>query len=774
MRIAKIFSFITVLSVCLLLYPAISAYAQQRNTVESGTSLIRNKDEAWNKWVTVEEKEISDYLQGLYDALENHSSDDTVLNSKIDSTMVVINDFMVYSDDRNVFNEFIGKLNDIHDYQERIAINSSRVSADGEAQTIERRELIENRELDDYHMCESYYSISVYKVGFWTYFEDDDDVIAGDNWIQTKWRGYSHFDISSIPENATINEVNIWLYVYEQGDNDHDLDVYALPSNPGGGSSADVWDAIVQGSIVANNDDAYRGTGNMIIPLNYNAINIIQSKVDDGENDVYFGFREDGDNDTKGNAYGYADGDSYKPLLVVYYDVPQPDITFSVSGMPTGTVSENGDGMWISINSSPSTGHSWSVSESSNWISFSETNGYTNDNTYLTISQNSTYSQRRGNITFYCDEAEVSSQSFQITQAGEPQPDIGNVSRPIIEGSTISSIAYGSGYRVTWNSQNVSRVDIDIVRSNGTVYYSIADNLNDDGDHSWTMPSRPGAESSLRIRVSDNNSSEASYSDYFSAGPPSFSFEEPDGGEDYQTGERYDIEWVKRRGDENEVDLYLSRNGGNSWSEIQEEVGQGSAHSTNCDFSWYVNAEPTDNARIKIVSTYNSSYYEISNQFSIVPPPPELVWEPNALSFSTPLEMGQSETRTITLQNTGGSAAYISDVTSSSDDFTLINPRIQYDLQQGQSQAYTIQFSPSMSGNRYGTLRAHSPSGDETASMSGIGLEGPNFAWQPTFHDFGSIPVGEASESFTVQLKNIGETAGEVSHLAVSGPFSIS
>ena len=147
----------------------------------------------------------------------------------------------------------------------------------------------------------------------------------------------------------------------------------------------------------------------------------------------------------------------------------------------------------------------------------------------------------------------------------------------------------------------------------------------------------------------------------------------------------------------------------------------------------------------------------------------QLAVAPATINFGS-VQMGNSQTVTETLTNTGGASVTISAATVSGSAFSENGPALPLTLTTGQSVNFSATFSPSSSGSLNGNLAITSNASNPTLNvpLSGIGVTAGAVAANPTSLSFGSIATGSTS-TLGATLTNVGGSTLTISQMATSG-----
>jgi hypothetical protein len=166
---------------------------------------------------------------------------------------------------------------------------------------------------------------------------------------------------------------------------------------------------------------------------------------------------------------------------------------------------------------------------------------------------------------------------------------------------------YGSTYDITWSADdNVGVTSIDILLSTdgGSSYpHTIATGEADDGVYSWEVDVLPTATARVKVIAYDaaaNSGEDVSDGDFEirDVYGPQVDVLVPDGGEYWEMGAVYEIQWTAT--DDVgvvSVDVLLSRDGGVSY---EDTIGVGIPNSGSC--TWMVQGPATEMARVKVIA----------------------------------------------------------------------------------------------------------------------------------------------------------------------------
>lgn len=134
---------------------------------------------------------------------------------------------------------------------------------------------------------------------------------------------------------------------------------------------------------------------------------------------------------------------------------------------------------------------------------------------------------------------------------------------------------------------------------------------------------------------------------------------------------------------------------------------------------------------------------------------------PTSLDFGE-VTVGQFAEKTFTIQNTGG-GTLSGTISESCAPYSLVSGGGAYSLTANQSRTVTVRFTPTGAGAAPCVIETGSAACADV-TCAGTGALAPACDVNPTALDFGTVPIGEASErSFTIQNIGGGVLSGTVS-----------
>jgi hypothetical protein len=168
-----------------------------------------------------------------------------------------------------------------------------------------------------------------------------------------------------------------------------------------------------------------------------------------------------------------------------------------------------------------------------------------------------------------------------------------------------------------------------------------------------------------------------------------------------------------------------------------------------------------------------------SNKSSTTPPndpkPGELTVAPTSVSFGI-VEVGNNQSKPATMTNSGGSSLTVTKVTPTGAGFSVSGVSLPLTLASGQSQGFTVVFTPASAGTITGNLAIANTGSTPTVNVALSGGSQTVGAITPSSPslNFGSILVG-SKQTLTETLNNTGGSALTVTQVTPSGTgFAVS
>ncbi|HEX8814298.1 MAG TPA: choice-of-anchor D domain-containing protein [Terriglobales bacterium] len=146
-----------------------------------------------------------------------------------------------------------------------------------------------------------------------------------------------------------------------------------------------------------------------------------------------------------------------------------------------------------------------------------------------------------------------------------------------------------------------------------------------------------------------------------------------------------------------------------------------------------------------------------------------LTVNPTSLNFGS-VQEGASQPLTETLQNTGGSSIVVSQV-AATGDFSVGGLSLPLTLQAGQSQPFTVTFSPKSAGSESGNVSITSTGVNPSVNvpLAGTGLAPGSLIANPSSIDFGSVQVGNSKSVYETLTNSSGSSTVTISQAQASG-----
>jgi len=147
---------------------------------------------------------------------------------------------------------------------------------------------------------------------------------------------------------------------------------------------------------------------------------------------------------------------------------------------------------------------------------------------------------------------------------------------------------------------------------------------------------------------------------------------------------------------------------------------------------------------------------------------------PTPHGFGTVIVGETSDSQTFTITNTGGAATAALTTTIAGEHALQFNAGSDTcagsELAAGATCTVVVDFSPDSTGNKSALLRVAGGTGEEaTSALSGSGQTAAALTLSQTTHNFGSLVVGNTSNSFTFTVTNSGQQAAAALSTNVTG-----
>jgi hypothetical protein len=142
---------------------------------------------------------------------------------------------------------------------------------------------------------------------------------------------------------------------------------------------------------------------------------------------------------------------------------------------------------------------------------------------------------------------------------------------------------------------------------------------------------------------------------------------------------------------------------------------------------------------------------------------------PASLNFGS-VEVGNNQALSETLTNTGGSSITVTQVSPTGTGFSVSGLSLPLTLTAGQSQGFSVTFTPTAAGSSSGNLAIISNASNSSLNvpLSGNGLAAGSLAPSPSSLSFGNVQVGD-NQQLSETLTNSGGVNVIISQAAVSG-----
>ena len=152
--------------------------------------------------------------------------------------------------------------------------------------------------------------------------------------------------------------------------------------------------------------------------------------------------------------------------------------------------------------------------------------------------------------------------------------------------------------------------------------------------------------------------------------------------------------------------------------------------------------------------------------------PAAITFTPPSLSFAATLVNQTTPPQTVTVANTGGTAATLQTPVITGD-FSISNNTCGSTLAANTACSISVTFTPTASGARSGTLSLTDSAGTQTAQLTGTGQAPATDTLAPLSLTFAQQQLNTASVAQQVTLTNAGDVALTLISASISGDFSV-
>jgi hypothetical protein len=234
-------------------------------------------------------------------------------------------------------------------------------------------------------------------------------------------------------------------------------------------------------------------------------------------------------------------------------------------------------------------------------------------------------------------------------------------------------------------------------------------------------------------------------------------------------------ETLKNRGGENLTISQATITGpGFSYTGLSLPLTLAPSQSTTFGVAFAPTSAGASNGTLSITISGSSTTLDIAVSGTGVTPA-TLTATPASLTFSS-VQVGQNQTQTETVKNTGGSNGTISLATVTGAGFSISGLTAPLTLSPGQSVTFSVVFAPQSAGTVSGNLALTNDGSISplNIALSGTAVTAGSLTANPTSFNFGSVQVG-STQFQTETLKNSGGENVTISQATATGTgFSIS
>ncbi len=152
--------------------------------------------------------------------------------------------------------------------------------------------------------------------------------------------------------------------------------------------------------------------------------------------------------------------------------------------------------------------------------------------------------------------------------------------------------------------------------------------------------------------------------------------------------------------------------------------------------------------------------------------PAAITFTPPSLTFAATLVNQTTQPQTVTVANTGGTAAPLQTPVITGD-FSISNNTCGSTLAANTACSISVTFTPTASGARSGTLSLTDSAGTQTAQLTGTGQAPATDTLAPLSLTFAQQQLNTTSAAQQVTLTNAGDVALTLISASISGDFSV-
>ncbi len=213
-----------------------------------------------------------------------------------------------------------------------------------------------------------------------------------------------------------------------------------------------------------------------------------------------------------------------------------------------------------------------------------------------------------GNEDGYYDANHLIDFSTNLTILSGLEPNLNGKEIKLTNFNDNEFFPQGQILDINWQSSNIDKIRIEYTSDNGKNWNIINDNVSASiGTYSWTPPNISSSNYKIKITdITDINVYDKS-NNAFAIKSPEIILLSPNGGEKIMEGETFTIRWSSVLVEN--IKIEYSSNNGADWEEIISSTPANSQ-----SFVWNAPATTSDNCKIRISDSSNSSLYSISEK----------------------------------------------------------------------------------------------------------------------------------------------------------------
>jgi len=186
----------------------------------------------------------------------------------------------------------------------------------------------------------------------------------------------------------------------------------------------------------------------------------------------------------------------------------------------------------------------------------------------------------------------------------------------------------GTSQEIKWFSEDIEKVKLEYSANNGITWTTITDSINNTGIYYWNSVSNtPSTLSKIRVSNARNPKQKDESNEVFSiVSNPKMTVVTPNGGENWLTGQKYEIRWTAANVQNVKIEYTLDNT---NWISITDNAV------SNGSYNWRVPSNINNKSelcKIRISDPTNLSRNDVSDKFFAITPKVLRIEKPNSAS----------------------------------------------------------------------------------------------------------------------------------------------